>query len=100
MNQTHAFSCIEKLIHTWKLGGIMDSDSRLLLFGGLTFVTGVLLGTGLGLLLAPQSGRRTRRQLKNYLDDTTDRLNEFADETKDRMSDYVEKGKRFVDDRL
>lgn len=78
----------------------MDSDSRVLLFGGLTFVTGVLLGTGLGLLLAPQSGRRTRRQLKNYIDDTTDRLNDFADETKDRMSQYVEKGKRFVDDRI
>ena len=77
----------------------MDSDTRVLLFGGLTFVTGVLLGTGLGLLLAPQSGKRTRRQLKNYLDDTTDRLNDLADETKDRMSDYVEKGKRFVGDR-
>ena len=78
----------------------MDSDSRVLLFGGLTFVTGVLIGTGLGLLLAPQSGRRTRRQLKNYIDDTADRLNDFADETKDRMSEYVEKGKRFVDDRI
>lgn len=78
----------------------MDTDSRILLFGGLTFVTGVLLGTGLGLLLAPQSGRRTRRQLKNYIDDTTDRLNDFADETKDRVTDYVQKGKRFVDDRL
>ena len=79
---------------------LMDSDTRVLLFGGLAFVTGVLLGTGLGLLMAPQSGRRTRRQLKNYLDDTTDRFNEFADETKDRMSDFVEKGKKFVEDRI
>lgn len=78
----------------------MDSDTRVLLFGGLAFVTGVLLGTGLGLLMAPQSGRRTRRQLKNYFDDTTDRFNEFADETKDRMSDFVEKGKKFVEDRI
>ena len=77
----------------------MDSDTRVLMFGGLALVTGILLGTGLGLLLAPQSGKRTRRQLKNYLDDTTDRLNDLADETKDRMSDYVEKGKRFVGER-
>lgn len=78
----------------------MDSDTRVLLFGGLSFLTGVLLGTGLGLLMAPQSGRRTRRQLKNYIDDTADRFNEFADDTKDRMSDFVEKGKRFVEDRI
>ena len=78
----------------------MDSDTRVLLFGGLSFLTGILLGTGLGLLMAPQSGRRTRRQLKNYIDDTTDRFNEFADETKDRMTDFVEKGKKFVGDRI
>ncbi len=78
----------------------MDSDTRVLLFGGLSFLTGVLLGTGMGLLMAPQSGRRTRRQLKNYIDDTTERFNEFADDTKDRVSDFVEKGKRFVEDRI
>lgn len=79
---------------------MMDSDTRVLLFGGLSFLTGVLLGTGLGLLMAPQSGRRTRRQLRNYIDDTADRFNEFADDTKDRMTGFVEKGKRFVEDRI
>ncbi len=78
----------------------MDSDTRVLLCGGLALVTGILLGTGLGLLMAPQAGRRTRRQIKNYLHDTTDRMNDFADETKERMSEFMDKSKRFVEDRI
>ena len=78
----------------------MDSDTRVILCGGLALVTGILLGTGLGLLMAPQTGRRTRRQLKNYLNDTSERINDLADDTRDRMSDFMDKGKRFVEDRI
>ena len=78
----------------------MDADTRVILCGGLALMTGILLGTALGLLMAPQAGRRTRRQLKNYLNDTTDRFSDLADETRDRMADFVDKGKRFVEDRI
>ncbi len=78
----------------------MDSDTRVILCGGLAMITGILLGTGLGLLMAPQTGRRTRRQIKNYLHDTTDRMNDMAGETKDRMNDFMDKSKRFVEDRV
>ncbi len=78
----------------------MDSDTRVILCGGLALFTGILLGTGLGLLMAPQTGRRTRRQIKNYLNDTSVRMNDFADGTKDRMADFMDKGKRFVEDRI
>ena len=78
----------------------MDSDTRVILCGGLALVTGVLLGTGLGLLMAPQTGRRTRRQIKNYLHDTSDRIHDLKDETKDRMTEYVERGRQFVEDRM
>ncbi len=89
----------------------MDSDTRVILCGGLAMITGILLGTGLGLLMAPQTGRRTRRQIKNYLYDATDRMNDMAGETKDRMNDmagetknrmndFMDKGKRFVEDRI
>jgi len=71
-----------------------------ILCGGLAMVTGILLGTGLGLLMAPQTGRRTRRQIRNYLYDTTDRMNDMAGETKDRVSEFMDKGKRFVEDRI
>ena len=78
----------------------MDSDTRVILCGGLALVTGILLGTGLGLLMAPQTGRRTRRQIKNYLHDTSERMNDLADDTRDRMSDFIDKGKQFVEDRI
>jgi gas vesicle protein len=90
------------IVHSFiiKKGGIMDSDTRVILCGGLALFTGILLGTGLGLLMAPQTGRRTRRQIKNYLNDTSDRFYDLADEGKDRMSEFMDKGKRFVEDRI
>ena len=78
----------------------MDSDTRVILCGGLALMTGILLGTGLGLLMAPQAGRRTRRQIKNYLHDTSDRINDLAGETKERMSGYVDRGRQFVEERI
>ncbi len=78
----------------------MDSDTRVILCGGVALFTGILLGTGLGLLIAPQTGRRTRRQIKNYLNDTSERMNDLADDTRDRVSDFMDKGKRFVEDRI
>ena len=78
----------------------MDSDTRVILCGSLALFTGILLGTGLGLLIAPQTGRRTRRQIKNYLNDTSERMNDLADDTRDRVSDFMDKGKRFVEDRI
>jgi hypothetical protein len=78
----------------------MDSDTRVILCGGLALFTGILLGTGFVFLMPPQTGRRTRRQNKNYLNDTSDRMNDMADETRDRMSEFVDKGKRFVENRI
>ena len=78
----------------------MDSDTRVILCGGLALVTGIILGTGLGLLMAPQTGRRTRRQIRNYIQDTGDRMNDIADETRERVSEFMDKGKRFVEDRI
>lgn len=74
----------------------MDTDTRCIIFGGLALVTGILLGTGLGMLLAPQSGSRTRRQLRNMVEDATERVTEFADDAKETMTDMVERGKKLV----
>jgi gas vesicle protein len=74
----------------------MDNDTRFVIFGGLALITGIVLGTGLGMLLAPQSGARTRRQLRNMVEDVTERAGEFADDAKDTMNDVVERGRKFV----
>ena len=77
----------------------MDTENRYIVFAGLALLTGIVLGTGLGLLLAPQSGTRTRRQLRNMVDDATERASEFAEDAKDSVTDMVERGKRFVGNR-
>ena len=75
----------------------MDSDdSRFVLVAGIAFLTGILLGTGLGLLIAPQSGTRTRRQLKNMVEDAGDRVTEFAEDAKETVTDMVARGKKIV----
>ena len=76
----------------------MDNDTRFVIFGGLALITGIVLGTGLGMLLAPQSGARTRRQLRNMVEDATERVGEFADDAKDSMNDVVERGREVCGD--
>ncbi len=77
----------------------MDNDTRYVLFGGLALITGLVLGTGLGFLLAPQSGSRTRRKLRHMAEDAGERVNEFTEDARDAMNHAVERGKRFVGDR-
>lgn len=52
------------------------------------FLIGALLGAGAGILLAPQSGERTRRDLarraKRLRDEAEDKLEEFGDELETR----------------
>ncbi|MCB0386131.1 MAG: YtxH domain-containing protein [Bdellovibrionales bacterium] len=74
----------------------MDNDTRYVLLAGLSLMVGVVLGTGLGLLMAPQSGSRTRRQLKNMMEDASERAGEFADDAKEAVSGIVERSKKFV----
>ncbi|HBP86883.1 MAG TPA: YtxH domain-containing protein [Nitrospirales bacterium] len=74
----------------------MDNDTRYVLLAGLSLMVGVVLGTGLGLLMAPQSGSRTRRQLKNMMEDASERAGEFAEDAKDAVTGIVERGKKFV----
>ncbi|HNP60788.1 MAG: YtxH domain-containing protein [Nitrospirales bacterium] len=74
----------------------MDNDTRYVLLAGLSLMVGVVLGTGLGLLMAPQSGSRTRRQLKNMMEDASERAGEFADDAKEAVTGIVERSKKFV----
>ena len=50
------------------------------------FVGGLALGAGLGLLLAPDNGKNTRKVLKKKVDELLDRLKEVdLDEVKDEL---------------
>ena len=64
------------------------------------FITGALVGAGIALLFAPQSGSQMRGLLRDYaarakddFDDAVDQGAEMLDSTVERGQEFVEKGK-------
>lgn len=63
----------------------------------LAFLSGVALGAVVALLLAPQSGRESREQLRGYARRAEESLRDLADEAGQRFEEVVDKGKEFVE---
>lgn len=65
------------------------------------FLTMVLIGAAAGaavaLLYAPQSGAKTRRQLRRGIEDAGDCIKDFAGNVGDQAGKYVERGKDVVE---
>jgi gas vesicle protein len=72
----------------------MNSETRCMMVAGLTFFSGLILGIGMGVLLAPQSGSRTRRDLCSMMEDVGGRAGEWVDEAKETVHDMVDRGKK------
>ena len=66
---------------------------------GLAFVTGGLAGAAVALLLAPQSGRKSREQVRGYARRTEEHVHELADKATDVMDQAVDKGHEFVQEK-
>ena len=64
--------------------------------GGLSFIAGLVAGGGAGLLYAPQSGARTRRQLANVAGDAKERVGEMAEDATEAAQRVVDRGRQFV----
>lgn len=62
----------------------------------LAFVVGGLVGAGIALLTAPQSGRETREKIKGLADETKKKASEYAEHAKEKIASAVEHGKEFV----
>jgi gas vesicle protein len=60
----------------------------------LALITGVAIGAGLGILLAPEKGSVTRKKIKNSFDDLTDEMKSsmyaVSDASKQKYSDFKE----------
>jgi gas vesicle protein len=62
------------------------------------FGVGVAAGAALALIYAPQSGVRTRRQIKRAVSDASDYIKDTADNVQEFAGKYIKRGKDVVDD--
>jgi len=60
---------------------------------GFSFLAGCIVGGIAGVLAAPQSGARTRRQLAQYADDVRERAGEVTEGTTAAIHRMAEKGR-------
>jgi len=65
----------------------------------LSFLLGGVVGAGLALLVAPQSGEETRRKIKELADDIKDKTNEYIKEAKDKVNTVADEGKGYYDEK-
>ncbi len=69
--------------------------------GGVPFLVGILMGiligAGLALLVAPQSGRRTRRRLARRVEDVTDDAVGKWDDVTGELRSAVRSGRKKLD---
>lgn len=59
-------------------------------------LAGAAIGAALGVLYAPQSGERTRRQVRHYSGDAQRKAIRLGHEVKDGLDRAYEYGKAFV----
>lgn len=65
----------------------------------LAFVLGGVVGAGIALLTAPQSGRETREKIRELADESRKKASEYAGQAKDTVSSAFEQGKHYVDEK-
>ncbi len=63
--------------------GTSERDTRLVAL--FSFLTGGILGAGLALLFAPQSGKKTRAQIRDFAEDIKDDTVEYAERLKKKV---------------
>lgn len=64
-----------------------------------SFLLGGIVGAGLALLVAPQSGKETRQKILDLADDVKDRTNEYVNQTRQKVASMVDEGKGYYEER-
>jgi gas vesicle protein len=63
------------------------------------FLAGAIIGAGAALLLAPQTGIKTRTMLKDYAEQAEDEVREKVKEAKSALDSAIEQGKQFINEK-
>ncbi|MBZ0154801.1 MAG: YtxH domain-containing protein [Alphaproteobacteria bacterium] len=50
-----------------------------------SFLIGGAIGAGLAFLMTPQSGKKTRRQLRHFVEDAREQALEYADKLREKV---------------
>lgn len=66
----------------------------------LMFLVGVAVGAAVGLLTAPQSGRRTRREIGRRAEDAQTYLEDLGEELMEKGREMMEHGKSIAEGKL
>jgi len=74
----------------------MDDEMRCFMVAGIAFFSGLVVGLGAGLLLAPQSRSRTRRHLRTMMEDVSERAGEFVEDAKEKVENIVDRRNKFA----
>ena len=61
----------------------------------LSFLVGAVVGGGIALLTAPQSGKRTREHLRRMAVDTREKVEDYIDEMEDKAAEITEKAQGY-----
>lgn len=67
-------------------------------FGTMMFLFGLLAGIIAGILLAPRSGKETRRQLKGLAEETGQRVGKITEESKQVVTGVAKHGKEWANE--
>jgi gas vesicle protein len=65
----------------------------------LAFLSGGLVGAAVALLLAPQSGRESREQVRGYGRRAEENIHELADKATQALDQAMDKGHEFVQEK-
>ncbi len=65
----------------------------------LGFFIGGVVGAGVALLLAPQSGRETRQKIKELAEDTKEKAAQYAEQAKGKVTSTGEKAKEIFEEK-
>jgi gas vesicle protein len=68
----------------------MEENNNDVLVGALLLLAGGIVGAGAALLFAPQSGKRTRRDLARYVKKARQKAETAVDEFSSHVADVVE----------